>query len=210
MQQQQIQERTTCFALLEKAEVLCNTWRRLVSKSSSQLVSLTNLVAQRIATADLSDSLSQHKVESSRLIYKQTESMSSTINNLHTVLEMFAKVKNDWRSLEAEATRLVSRALPPSTKPAPLSTNSMIQVTAISPAQVHDMISRLAYMYAEEYIYKETLLQTLPLHMATQDQIQDLTDRWSAETRIDDSVETELSERLKLYKVLKKVLESVD
>jgi hypothetical protein len=210
MQQLQIQERTACFALLEKAEVLCNTWRRLLSKSSSQLLSLTNLVAQRIATLDLSNSLSQHKVDSSRLIYKQTESISSTINSLHTVLDMFAKVKNDWHGLEAEATRLVSRALPPSTKPAPLSTNSMIQVTAIAPTQVHDMISRLGYMYAEEYVYKATLLQTLPLHMVTQDQIQDLTDRWSAETRIDDSVEDELCERLKLYKVVKRVLESVD
>lgn len=210
MQQQQLQERAACFNLLEKAEMLCNTWRRLLSKSSSQLLSVTNIVAQRIATADLSNLLSHHHVESSRLIYKQTESLSNTINDLHTVLDMFAKIKNDWCNLETEAKRLVSRALPPSTKPAPLSTNSMIQVTAVSPTHAHELISRLGYMYTEEYVYKSMLLQTLPLHMGTQDQIQDLTDRWSEETRIDRSVESELSERLGLYKVVKKVLESVD
>lgn len=212
-QQQQIQDRHTSFAILGKAEVLCNTWRRLQSKSQSLLQSMTNIVAQRSATLDQPSTLEQHGVGKSRLVYKQAASLESLIKDLHSVLELFDKVKRDWAQLDLEATRHVvkytSRPSLPA-KPAPLSTNSLIQVTAVAPAQVQDVVSRLAYMYSEEYNYKHMLLSTLPSSMSNQDQVQQLVDRWEAETHIDMSLQDDITERVKLYKTVKKVLESVD
>ncbi|KAK4519810.1 uncharacterized protein ATC70_010052 [Mucor velutinosus] len=213
MQQQQIQDRHTSFAILGKAEVLCNTWRRLQSKSLSLLQSMVNIVAQKSATLDQLSTLEQHGVEKSRLVYKQTASLESLIKDLHSVLELLDKVKRDWAQLDLEAARHVvkytSRPSLPA-KLAPLSTNSLIQVTAVAPAQVHDMISQLAYMYNEEFNYKSMLLSTLPSNIANQDQVLQLVDRWDAETHIDTSLQQDIVERIKLYKTVKKVLESVD
>ncbi|KAL9543639.1 hypothetical protein MBANPS3_008026 [Mucor bainieri] len=192
-QQQQIQDRHTSFAILGKAEILCNTWRRLQSKSLSLLQSVVNVVAQKSATLDQPSTLEQHGVDTSRLVYKQTASIESLIKDLHSVLELFDKVKRDWAQLDLEAARHVVKYTARPTlpaKPAPLSTNSLIQVTAVSPAQVQDMISRLA--------------------VSSQDQIQPLVDRWEAETHIDTALQEDMAERIKLYKTVKKVLESVD
>ncbi|EPB91657.1 hypothetical protein HMPREF1544_01579 [Mucor circinelloides 1006PhL] len=214
MQQQQIQDRHTSFGILGKAEVLCNTWRRLQSKSMSLLQSMTNIVAQRAATLDQPSTLEQHGVHMSRLVYKQQESLESLIRDLRSVLELFDKVKRDWAQLDQEAARHVikctTRPLLLQTKPAPLSTHSLIQVTAVTPAQVQDMISQLAYMHNEEFNYKAMLLSTLPSNMSNHDQIQQLVDRWDAETHIDTSLQEQVAERIKLYKTVKKVLESVD
>jgi hypothetical protein len=210
--QQSIQERNVSFSLLGRAEVLCNTWNRVQSKSLSLLQSISNVVSQRLATFDLPTTLEDHGVDQTRLVFKQTEAMESSIKSLRAVLEMFEKVKNDWTRLEFEAAKHVGKSIMAQapTKPQPLSTESMIQVTSVTPVQVYDMISKLAYMYKEEFSYKSTLLTTLPLNMSNFDLIQNLIDRWSIESRIDDQVEQELSERVKLYKVVKKVLESVD
>ncbi|KAG1069034.1 hypothetical protein G6F42_026301 [Rhizopus arrhizus] len=72
------------------------------------------------------------------------------------------------------------------------------------------MISQLAYMHNEEFNYKAMLLSTLPSNMSNHDQIQQLVDRWDAETHIDTSLQEQVAERIKLYKTVKKVLESVD
>ncbi|KAI9473865.1 MAG: hypothetical protein EXX96DRAFT_321353 [Benjaminiella poitrasii] len=212
MQQQQIQERSTSFALLTKAETLSNTWNRLQSKSLSLLQSISNIVAQRTATVDQMSTLEKHNVDLSRLIFKQTESMETSIANLYSVVELFEKMKDDWYRLELEATRHVSKSMNQlsMTGPIPISTNSLIQVTAVSPAQTHDMISRLSYMYKEEYAYKTSLLSTLASSTSTQHQIQNLIDRWNMESNINHSIATDIAERIKLYKTVKKVLESVD
>ncbi|CAO3622762.1 unnamed protein product [Mucor fragilis] len=213
MQQQQIQDRHTSFAILGKAEILCSTWRRLQTKSLSLLQSMTNIVAQRSATLEQPSTLEQHGVDTSRLVYKQAASLDSLIKDLRSVLELFDKVKRDWAQLDLEATRHVAKhASRPSlpAKPAPLSTHSLIQVTAVTPAQVQDVISRLAYMYTQEYNYKYMLLSTLPSSMSNQDQVQQLVERWDAKTHIDTSLQDDMTERVKLYKTVKKVLESVD
>ncbi|KAG2190973.1 hypothetical protein INT46_006442 [Mucor plumbeus] len=213
MQQQQIQDRNTSFIILGKAEVLCNTWRRLQLKSLSLLQSITNVIAQRVATFDQPSTLEQHGVDLSHLVYKQTESLESLINDLHSVLELFEKVKRDWAQLDLEATRHATKFTASrltQTKPVPLSTSSLIQVTAVTPTQAHDMISRLAYMYNEEFNYKSTLLSTLQSNVSNQDQIQQLSDRWDAETHISTELQNDVYERIKLYKTVKKVLESVD
>ncbi|CAO3634431.1 unnamed protein product [Mucor hiemalis] len=184
--QQLIQERNVSFSLLGRAEVLCNTWDRVQSKSLSILQNINNIISQQLATIDLPTTSSDHGVQQSRLIFKQTESLENSIKSTHDVLVLFEKVKNDWQKLEAES------------------------VTAVSPIQVNDMISRLACMYKEELDYKTALITTLPIHLSTQDQILNLTDRWALETGIDEQVREELSERIKLYKTVKRVLESVD
>lgn len=174
---------------------------------------MTNIVAQRSATLEQPSTLEQHGVDTSRLVYKQAASLDSLIKDLRSVLELFDKVKRDWAQLDLEATRHVAKhASRPSlpAKPAPLSTHSLIQVTAVTPAQVQDVISRLAYMYTQEYNYKYMLLSTLPSSMSNQDQVQQLVERWDAKTHIDTSLQDDMTERVKLYKTVKKVLESVD
>lgn len=206
--QQLIQERHVSFALLTKAQTLCNTWYKLQTKSLNLLQSINNVISQRIATFDLPTTLEQHGVTPSRLIFKQTESIETSIKNMRLVLEMFEKVKNDWQKLEIEAKRHLTKSLTVIVKPQPLSTESMIQVTSMSPVQVHDMISKLAYMHKEEFAYKSTLLISLPSHTSTFEQFQNLIDRWTMESRIDDQIEQDISERIKLYKMVKKVLQS--
>lgn len=208
--QQLIQERNVSFSLLGRAEVLCNTWDRVQSKSLSILQNINNIISQQLATIDLPTTSSDHSVQQSRLIFKQTESLENSIKNTHDVLDLFEKVKNDWQKLEAESVKHLTKSLSAGFTTQPLSTESMIQVTAVSPIQVNDMISRLACMYKEELDYKAALITTLPIHLSTQDQILNLTDRWASETGIDEQVREELSERIKLYKTVKRVLESVD
>lgn len=204
------------YSLLGRAEVLCNTWNRLQSKSLSILQTISNVISQRVATFDLPTTLEDHGVDQARLIFKQTEAMENSIKNIYAVLEMFEKVKNDWTRLESEAARHVAKSpstqspQPLAAKSTPLSTESMIQVTSVTPVQVHDMISKLAYMYKEEFSYKSMLLTTLSSNVSNFDQIPNLIDRWTIQSRIDEQVEQELSERIRLYKVVKKVLESVD
>lgn len=209
--QQLIQERNVSFSLLSKAEVLCNTWDRIHSKSLSILQNISNVVSQQLATVDLPTTSSDHGVQQSRLIFKQTESLESSIKNAHDVLDLFKKVTYDWQKLETESVKHLTKSLAVgSTPPQPLSTESMIQVTAVSPIQVNEMISSLAFMYKEEFEYKTALITTLPAHLSTQDQILNLIDRWDAESRIDHQVKEDMSERIKLYKTVKRVLESTD
>jgi hypothetical protein len=58
--QQLIQERNVSFSLLNKAEMLCNTWNRLQSKSLSVLQTISNVISQRLATLDLPTTLNDH------------------------------------------------------------------------------------------------------------------------------------------------------
>ncbi|CEP19371.1 hypothetical protein [Parasitella parasitica] len=215
MQQQQIQERIASFALLGKAEVLCNTWRRLQSKSLSILQSIGNIVAQRAATFEQPSTLEQHGVDMARLVYKQTESLESLIRDLGSVIDLFEKVTRDWSQLDLEAARHALKSAArlsaaAETKPVPLSTNSLIQVTSPTAFQVQNMVSRLAYMYKEEFGYKLALFSTLQSNASSQEQMQLLTDHWDAQTHIDTALQEEVCERTKLYKTVKRVLESVD
>ncbi|KAI8645940.1 hypothetical protein BD408DRAFT_410877 [Parasitella parasitica] len=147
----------------------------------------------------------------SRLIYKQTASLETLIGNLGSVMELFEKVTRDWSQLDLEATRHVAKfTAPPETKPVPLSTNSLIQVTSLTPFQVQDTISRLAYMYQQEFRYKSALISTLQSNASSQDQMQQLSDHWDAQTHIDTALQDDVYERIQLYKTVKRVLESAD
>lgn len=203
---QLIQERNVSFALLSKAEVLCKTWYRLQSKSLNLLQSIHNVISQRAATFDLPSTLEAYGVETSQLVFKQTESMESSLSNMRVVLELFEKVISDWQKLEIEAARHVTKSLTAVVKPQPLSTESMIQVTAVNPTQVHEMIYKLAYMHKEEFNYKTILFVSLPSYTSTHTQFQNLLDHWMIESRIDGQIERDISERIKLYKTVKRVL----
>ncbi|KAI8059418.1 uncharacterized protein B0P05DRAFT_590980 [Gilbertella persicaria] len=203
MQQQQIQERNVSFAILTKAQGVCVTWRRILNTSIGLLQSINNVISQRSAALEQPSVLDQHHVDQARLVFKQTESIEKTIRQLHEVMTLFEKVRNDCLQLEAEAIRHLTKSLTTVNKTIPLSTQSMIQITAVSPTQVHEWIANLAYMYNKEYCYKRTLLSNYH-------QTQDFIERWSKETAIDSTIESAISERLQLYKHVKKVLESVD
>lgn len=207
--QQQLQEREASFSLLNKAHVLYNTWNKIQSKSVNYLQSIDNLISQRNATLEHISTLERHQVDQNELIYKQTVSIEKQIKNLNGTLELFDKVSNDWTQLEAAAARHITKSQPAPSQPLPLSTQSLIQVTAIKPTEVYDMIAQLASMYREEYNYKAILLSTLSQHVVSADQFQHLLDRWTAESRIDHTLMPTIVERIQLHKQIKKVLESV-
>jgi hypothetical protein len=206
--QQLIQERNVSFDLLRRAKSQCNSWYTTQSKSLNVLQSINNVISQRSATFDLPTTLEDHGVQQSRLLFNQTESMEVSLRKMHSLLGKFGDLKDAFQSLELEASRHVTKSLALSFKSQSLSTESMIQVTAVDPAQVYDMISKLTYMYKEEFAYKSILLTTISAHVSTYDQFQNLIDRWSIESHIDDQIEKDIVERIKLYKLVKIVLES--
>ncbi|KAI8390090.1 hypothetical protein BD560DRAFT_419219 [Blakeslea trispora] len=212
MQQSQLQERSVSISLLNRGLVLCNTWQRLFNSSFNVLQSISNLISQQTATLEHPSVVEQHHVDPSRLIFKQTKSAEKSIDQLKQIMSMFEKVTNDWRQLELEATRHLHKTWTPSpSKPVALSTQSLIQVTVLTPMEVHEMIAQLAFMYQKEYTYKNTLWMTLPSYMSkASDQMQSFIEFWTTEAAIDSTVQSALSERLQLYKTVKKVLESVD
>ncbi|OBZ87348.1 hypothetical protein A0J61_04598 [Choanephora cucurbitarum] len=212
MQQSQIQERYISIGLLNRSQVLCNTWQRLFNTSFNILQSISNLISQQTATIEHPSVVEQHHVNSSRLVFKQTEATEKSIEQLRQVMHMFEKVISDWKQLELEAVRHLHKTWTPDlSKPVALSTQSLIQVTSVSPIEAHEMIAQLSFMYQKEYAYKNTLWMTLPGYMSKAfDQIQSFIELWTTEAAIDTTVQSILSERLQLYKTVKKVLESVD
>jgi hypothetical protein len=209
MQQQQIAERRATFVLLNRAEKLTNNWSKLESKALSVLYNITNLVSQRMAALECSTLLETNHVEQSRLVYKQTQAIENNINTLDAVLDLMSQVINDWKQLELEAARHVSKArLDLPTKPLPISTESLIHVTQVHPTEAHDIIANLLYMYQQEYRQKMSLRASLPKHISNYDQLQSLLSTWEKQACIDFQVELDMFERIQLYKQVKKVLES--
>lgn len=206
--QQLIQERNASFDLLKRAKSLCNSWHTTHSNSINMLQTINNVISQRSATFDLPTTLEDHGVRQSRLLYNQTESLKVSLKKMHSLLAKLGDLKESFLCLELEASRLVTKSMTLSYKSQPVSTESMIQVTAVSPSHVYDLISRLASEHKEEFVYKAILLSSISTYMSTYDQFQNLIDRWSVESNIDDQIENDIAERIKLYKLVKATLES--
>lgn len=216
-QQQQRQQLTTrSVNLLAQTEEKCKAWQKQQSISEALLASLSNVLAQRSAAADNVEILERHSVDPERLAYKQTQAFERTLQQLSRVLENMSDIAAQLQKLEQDAAKHLQKAatLQSSSSnnknPPALSSESLIQVAAIPPDQVHDYVSSISYMYTQELRYKQTWISLLPRYTASSDQMDELQRYWQAQPHIDKAVEQDMSERLKLYKQVKKTVESKD
>ncbi|KAI8140024.1 hypothetical protein BJV82DRAFT_672123 [Fennellomyces sp. T-0311] len=194
--------------LLTRAESSCHEWSRQHSKSISLLLSLSNIVTQQ--TAALKHSFEY--INASRLVYKQSLAIEDVLDALNKVVDSLEDILYDLQRLENDAAKYVtkettmSRAL----EPAPLSTETLIQTAAIQPHDVHGYIADVHFMLRKDFGYKQTLLDTLPRHMAHLEQLDDLQQKWSQQPHVRYAVMDQMTERIKLYKQVYKVVTSTD
>ncbi|KAI8992457.1 hypothetical protein BDB01DRAFT_778503 [Pilobolus umbonatus] len=209
--QRLIKERNISYSLLERAETLSRTWDRLQSKSISKLQAINNMIAQQSAVLESPSTVEHVKVVQPRLLYKQSVSLDTSVCDLHELMTLFKDVIKDWTQLKKDTAKHVTHiSMDNNMNTHPISTESLIQTSAMHPTEVNDIISTLAYMYTQEYHYKSNLIDSLPTYLNSTDQMDRLLDCWNNESRIDQSTVDYVSERIKLYKVVKKVLESTD
>lgn len=218
MQQQQLTTRS--INLLGQTEEKCKAWHKQQAISEALLASIANVLSQRSAAESNTALLEHHGVDPERLAYKQTQAFERTLEQLSKTMEIMSDIAGQLQKLEQDAIKHLQKAISilpaaPSKKsssspPPPLSSESLIQVAAIRPDQVHDYISSISYMYMQELRYKQTWISLLPQYTSSLDQMDELQQYWRAQPHIDKSVEHEMSERLKLYKQVKKTVESKD
>ncbi|CAO3666875.1 unnamed protein product [Umbelopsis vinacea] len=97
------------------------------------------------------------------------------------------------------------------TPPRPGTSAAMLALAEISEDQASVYISQIRDMYQREYNYKITLSNQLHqqpnLEAAV---VNDMISLWSSQPQIDFTVEKEMTERLNLYKKVKRVVEAKD
>ncbi|RUS18852.1 hypothetical protein BC937DRAFT_88261 [Endogone sp. FLAS-F59071] len=119
--------------------------------------------------------------------------------------------------LLAESTKHLSYTLannppPPSNQsPAPRPQSTLVAVAAIDPTEAHTFVSQITRMYGKELVYKQALLDTLPsataAAAASVQALEEIGRRWAGQPNVDFGTEEEMSDRLKVYKRVKEVVE---
>ncbi|KAI8394026.1 uncharacterized protein BYT42DRAFT_553094 [Radiomyces spectabilis] len=210
--QQQIQQRTQSFTLLSRAEVLSKQWQQKQATSVALLTSMNNILAQHEASNDAAALIAQFKLDPAQLAYKQSLALEECITQLYKLMESWQELVAEWQHLEHDANKYWTKTLtvPSPQGPWPLSNEALIQVTAVRPQDTYDYISRLYTMYKSEYHYKKTLMQQLSQFLTRISDFDDFTERWTAQPHLHPNLPADISERIKLYKTVKKVVESVD
>ncbi|CAO3700363.1 unnamed protein product [Rhizopus stolonifer] len=209
--QQLIQQRITTHSLLKKAQVLSNTWVEVHSKSLSILQSICNIISQQKSTLDLPKLVESHGVSQQNLVFKQTESLGILIRKLEATIELLKNVCDSWNSLKLEVDRFIVKVLQrPEPTLQPLSTESMLQVVSVDPIELYEMVGCIAHSYSQEYKYKSSLFDNISSHLSTPKEACNLLELWQADSHVAKKTEQRLLERIKLFNITKKVLESVD
>ncbi|KAI8092945.1 uncharacterized protein BX664DRAFT_328561 [Halteromyces radiatus] len=204
MQQQEILFRKTTFSLLSRAESLKQTWDTYQSATLALLSTLDNLHRQQCNE----HRLDQYQVDGQRLLYKQTQRFDKCMVQLATRLDQWKTVVQDWQQLAKDAQHNANKAMSfinNNNKAVPLSSHSLIQVTAVSPTQAYEWISQLAYLYHRQYHCKRMLFIAIP-----SSDLSSILEQWSTEAFIQHHPVTRcISDRLQLYKHVKKTIESI-
>lgn len=209
--QQLIQQRNITLSLLNRAKILCNTWAEVQLKSVSIIHSICNIVSQQRSTLDLPKTVESHGVNHQSLVFKQADSIGNLIEKLQSIVDLLKDVQVSWNNLKNEVDRFMVKVLQrPEPTVQPLSTESMLQVVTVDPFDLYDMVSRLAHSYKQEYNYKLNLFNNLSSHLKSSKEAYGLLELWQADSHIDKKTIEQLSERIKLFNTVKKVLESVD
>lgn len=193
---------------MKKAQVFSNTWAEVHSKSLSILQSICNIISQQKSTLDLPKLVESHGVSQQNLVFKQTESLRILLRKLETAIELLKNVCDSWNSLKLEVDRFIVKVPEPTLQP--LSTESMLQVVSVDPIELYDMVSCIAHSYSQEYKYKSSLFNNISSHLSTPKEAYNLLELWQTDSYVAKKTEQYLLERIRLFNITKKVLESVD
>ncbi|KAG1174029.1 hypothetical protein G6F70_005320 [Rhizopus microsporus] len=210
--QQLIQQRNTTWQLLNRAKTLYNTWADIQAKSLSTLQSICNIVAQRKSTLELPKTIERYNIDQDKLLFKQTDSISSLIEKQKVLLGLYEDVCLRWSELTRDIDKFVTKVLQQqhTTTPLPLSTESMLQVAAVDVSDLYEMVSLLDYSYNQEYIYKISLFGQIQSSLSEPTDAYHLLELWQEESHVDKKTLEDMFERMKMFTTIKKVLESVD
>lgn len=210
--QQLIQQRNTTWQLLNRAKTLYNTWADIQARSLSTLQSICNIVAQRKSTLELPKTIERYNIDQSKLLFKQTDSISSLIEKQRVLLGLYEDVCLRWSELTRDVDKFVIKMLQQQhmTTPLPLSTESMLQVAAVDVSDLYEMVSLLDYSYHQEYIYKTSLFDQIQSSLSEPTDAYHLLELWQEESHVDKKTLEDMFERMKMFTTIKKVLESVD
>ncbi|CEG81919.1 hypothetical protein RMATCC62417_16059 [Rhizopus microsporus] len=210
--QQLIQQRNTTWQLLNRAKTLYNTWADIQARSLTTLQSICNIVAQRKCTLELPKTVERYNIDQSKLLFKQTGSISSLIEKQRVLLGLFEDVCSRWSELTRDVDKFVIKVLQQQhiTTPLPLSTESMLQVAAVDVSDLYEMVLLLDYSYHQEYIYKTSLFDQIQLSLSEPTDAYHLLELWQEESHVDRKTLEDMFERMKMFTTIKKVLESVD
>ncbi|CDS07295.1 hypothetical protein LRAMOSA01244 [Lichtheimia ramosa] len=195
--------------LLTRAESACRAWDKQQSISVSLLLSLSNIIAQQRATLE---QRFDFDVNINHLTYKQACSFEDVFEQLIATLDAMDDIVHDLYMLENEATKHLTRAMPEmlSSRSMALSTESLIQTAAVRPHEVCEYIADLHHTYRKELQQKRMWMDMLPQHVSRPELLDDLRDRWQTQSHLKPDLTNEISDRIKLYKQVHKVLTSTD
>lgn len=195
--------------LLTRAESACRAWDKQQSISVSLLLSLSNIIAQQRATLE---QRFDFDVNINHLTYKQACSFEDVFEQLISTLDAMDDIVHDLYMLENEATKHLTRAMPEmlSSRSMALSTESLIQTAAVRPHEVCEYIADLHHTYRKELQQKRMWMDMLPQHVSRPELLDDLRDRWQTQSHLKPDLTNEISDRIKLYKQVHKVLTSTD
>lgn len=195
--------------LLTRAESACRAWDKQQSISVSLLLSLSNIIAQQRATLE---QRFDFDVNINHLTYKQACSFEDVFEQLISALDAMDDIVHDLYMLENEATKHLTRAMPEmlSSRSMALSTESLIQTAAVRPHEVCEYIADLHHTYRKELQQKRMWMDMLPQHVSRPELLDDLRERWQTQSHLKPDLTNEISDRIKLYKQVHKVLTSTD
>lgn len=195
--------------LLTRAESACRAWDKQQSISVSLLLSLSNIIAQQRATLE---QRFDFDVNINHLTYKQACSFEDVFEQLISTLDAMDDIVHDLYMLESEATKHLTRAMPEmlSSRTMAPSTESLIQTAAVRPHEVCEYIADLHYTYQKELQQKRMWMDMLPQHVSRPELLDDLRERWQTQSHLKPDLTNEISDRIKLYKQVHKVLTSTD
>lgn len=195
--------------LLTRAESACRAWDKQQSISVSLLLSLSNIIAQQRATLE---QRFDFDVNINHLTYKQACSFEDVFEQLISALDAMDDIVHDLYMLENEATKHLTRAMPEmlSSRTMAPSTESLIQTAAVRPHEVCEYIADLHHTYRKELQQKRMWMDMLPQHVSRPELLDDLRERWQTQSHLKPDLTNEISDRIKLYKQVHKVLTSTD
>ncbi|ORY98026.1 hypothetical protein BCR43DRAFT_490749 [Syncephalastrum racemosum] len=202
------------FNIMTRTRDACEAWERHQAKGNAYFSSLSNLVAQQVATT-ASGSVVRSYTSASRLDYKQSAAISEIVALLEQLKDDLVEVMNVFMDLERDAKQLVDKALRDA-KPReervipPLSNESLIAVAAVTPERAHKYTLAFCHNYHQEIDYKMVLLDTLPQGLNSVEDINALAFRWERQPHLEPEIKDDLYELIRLYKNIKQSVEAND
>ncbi|CAO3622374.1 unnamed protein product [Cunninghamella blakesleeana] len=163
-----------------------------------------------------------YRVDSKRLLYKQTIRFDSIASKLKLQMDHWYQVLEQWQQFTIRTTQ--STIVPfifhqhhamddeknkNRTTKVSLSTHSLIQIASISPLEAHQWIQQLLEIYKSQWHCKKMLYLSLQA-IDSENDLLDILTQWNNESYLKDQpLFQDITDRLNLYKQIKRTLEAV-